>query len=102
MDNLYILSAGEPAPAPDPHAWALWMGAHLDERRVAQAFVGEVEVSTIFLGIDMAWGWGAPTLWETALFSGPDGCTILARYTSLEQAEEGHAAIVRMLEHATP
>ena len=37
-------------------------------RRVAQNYVGDVHVSTVFLPIDHGWGEGPPVLFETMVF----------------------------------
>jgi hypothetical protein len=65
-----------------------------DRRRVAlDTFAdGAVEVSTVFLVHDHAFGGGPPVLWETLVFGGPlDGAC--DRYTSREAAVAGHAVM---------
>ena len=64
-------------------------------RRVAHTAIttekGRVEVSTVFLVIDHNhWGGGPPVLWETMVFGGPSDMD-QRRYTSLPEAEAGHA-----------
>ncbi len=57
---MYILDDnGEPAPCADSLAWARWF-EDPKRRRVASAEVGPWTVSTVFLGIDHAFGGGAP------------------------------------------
>ena len=54
----------------------------------------EVEVSTVFLGMDHNFGGkGNPVLWETLVFGGPlDG--EMDRYTSKQEAIAGHKRMV--------
>lgn len=70
-------------------------------RRVGQDIVimnGEpCNVSTVWIGIDMGWGFGmpghVPIIFETMVFGGPydQECT---RYATELQAQEGHARVV--------
>ena len=48
-------------------------------RRVAQNYVGDVHVSTVFLPIDHGWGEGPPVLFETMVF-GHDSRSRLRRW----------------------
>ena len=70
------------------------------ERAVAKTQVtDDVEVSTVFLGLDHAWGFGPPLLFETLIFGGPyDG--EMDRYSTWEQAVAGHERFVAALERA--
>jgi hypothetical protein len=89
---LYILRDGIPVPEPDLLAWAEWF-ENADHIRVAFSKVGEVDVSTVFLGFDLAYGIGAPKLFETMLFGGPDNQRCI-RYSTLEAAMRGHEEVV--------
>jgi hypothetical protein len=65
------------------------------ERIVAQTRLGDVLVSTVFLGLDHGWGRkGPPILFETMIFGGEfdEDCW---RYSSWDDAEAGHNAAVR-------
>jgi hypothetical protein len=63
-----------------------------DTRAVAVDRVGGRVVSTVFLGLDLRHGEGAPVLWETMVF-GDDGADLgCLRYTSEADALSGHAA----------
>jgi hypothetical protein len=93
----YILGPdGEPVHEPDILLWGRWMQGARDERMVARSVVGEVLVSTVFLGFNHNFKEGGkPILWETKVFGGDldgDG----ERYSSKFDAEEGHE---RMVEH---
>lgn len=70
-------------------------------RTVGRTDIGEWHVSTVFLGMDHNFGGGPPLLFETMIFSHHDprneqdeSCW---RYTTWEQAESGHAAVVAWL-----
>jgi hypothetical protein len=54
---------------------------------VAQEEIGNARVSTIFLGLDHAWGVGeSPLLFETMVFPSED----MWRYHTYQEALEGH------------
>jgi hypothetical protein len=71
----------------------------LDERRVARTELDGADVSTVFLGLDHGYGGGPPLVFETLVFGGPmDGeCH---RYSTWEQAEVGHKAMVQLVKIA--
>lgn len=63
-------------------------------RRVAKTDVGDVLVSTVWLGIDHAFGGGGPpVIFETMVFGGPldEECD---RYSTEAEAIAGHEAMV--------
>jgi len=81
--------------------WAEWFESADKERMLAStSFAGHL-VSTVFVGIDQSWGEGPPLLWETMVFRLEDDGEICAadldcdRYTTFEEAEAGHEAMVR-------
>lgn len=93
--RLYVLDADDHVVEVfDFITWGkyMWEG---DNRRVAfTQITSEIEVSTVFLGIDhRIYGRGPPVLFETLVFGGPvDGSC--ARYTSYDDAETGHHMMV--------
>jgi hypothetical protein len=94
MDK-YILKNGKPVLEPDLKTWAAWF-EHAD-RLIKLTYVSdEVEVSTVFLGLDHAFSPATdrlPVLWETLIFGGPlDGQQ--RRFTDKKSALEHHAAVV--------
>ncbi len=97
----YILRGHEPVMV-GLLEWAAWMetGGYL--RRVAQTYVGNRRVSTVFLGLDHNWTEkGPPILFETMAFSAEDGNwddELCERYATWEEAEAGHQAIVQRLQ----
>lgn len=75
-----------------------WMALTLAGRRhlLATDLGRRGRVSTIWLGLDLGSGWGAPELFETMAFGGPwDGFCL--RYATRAAAESGHRAAVRQL-----
>ena len=63
--------------------------------------IGAYEVSTVFLGMDMAFGrQGTPVLWETMIFGGRLDARQQYRHTSYEAAVEGHEAVVALVRKA--
>lgn len=108
----YILDAnGEPASCPDLLDWGRWFetadthlpGCDFGVRHVARTRVGQTEISTVFLGLDHDHGHRdtPPVLWETMVFSAPDGCDDASeRYSSRADAEAGHARAVAIVRDA--
>lgn len=94
----YILNAnGEPEECADLLTWGKWMRD--GERHVGKDHVGDVRVSTVFLGLDHNFVGGEPVLWETMIFGGPhDGYQ--DRYTSRADAEAGHLKAVELAKAA--
>lgn len=91
----YILDAdGNPQLEPDLMKWAVWF-ENADNRRVAlDALPNGVQVSTMFLGLDHSFTMqGPPVLWETMVHDGKNW-TEQHRYTSLQQAKDGHATVL--------
>lgn len=71
--------------------WARWFAKA--NRTVARTNIAGCEVSTVFLGSDHSFGEGPPLWFETLVFGGPyDGD--MDRYTTWEEAERGHAAMI--------
>src|SRR5262249_14676485 len=93
---------GDPEPCEDLLRWAHFL--EYDERRIVRQqrwrsvdpAVGEVFVSTVFLGIDHNFGDGPPVLWETMAWIG-DEEICQRRWTRRTDAIAGHNAIVAEL-----
>src|SRR3990167_6729920 len=95
MSNKYILMAGQPVPCPDLATWAIWLDRSAD-RLLQRDQIAGVVVSTGFLGLDHRYGGGGPpVLWETMIFGGPHD-QYQERYTSREDALEGHQKAVAL------
>ena len=102
----YILNeSGEPELCEDLLTWGRWY--ERCDRHVDATTVGDLWVSTVFLGIDHDFsGLGPPILWETLTFrldpedhsrlimGGSDDTGQSARYSSKADALKGHARAV--------
>lgn len=92
--RLYVLDAADHVvEVTNFVTWGRYMEG--GNRHVAYTQItSEIEVSTVFLGIDhRTWGKGPPVLFETMIFGGPlDGSC--DRYTSYDDAQTGHAMAV--------
>lgn len=64
------------------------------DRIVSKTKIGEVEVSTVFLGLDHNFFSGPPLLFETMIFGGPLDQE-QERYTTWDEAVEGHNRMVK-------
>lgn len=98
MNTHYILDPrGEPTAVSDLMTWAQWFESSSKARIVAQEYIGERMVSTVFLGLDYRFsGYGPPILWETMVFNKRRDCLYVERCPgSREQAEAMHANTVR-------
>lgn len=92
MVRSYTLVGQTPVPEPDSRRWAQWR--ETADCVVAKTQVSaEVEVSTVFLGLDHQWGSGPPLLFETMIFGGPHD-EMQWRYTTWAEAQAGHNAAV--------
>lgn len=94
----YILNdKGEPLPEKDIIKWGTWF-QQAGNRKVASDQIGEFGISTVFLGIDHAFGEGPPILWETMVFTkGGDEVELERCSGSREQAEAMHARMVELI-----
>lgn len=69
-------------------AWGEFFGQS-DKRQLARDEVGDITISTVFLGIDHGFGDGPPVLWETIIFGGKHD-RYEERYSSRDDALVGH------------
>lgn len=99
MNMHYALIGGEIIEIEDVQEWA-FLFEHGD-RVIKQEDVGKgYRVSTVFLGLDHSFGEGPPVLFETMVFSDEEDNPLnqeMRRYCTLEEAEEGHQAVVEMV-----
>ena len=83
---------GNAKPESDLMVWARWF--ETADRHLAVKMIGEVKVSTVFLGMDHNFDeTGPPLLWETMVFGGPLDQE-QRQYTTREQAVAGHYEVV--------
>jgi hypothetical protein len=95
-EPLYYDRDGKPLRLGD---WAEAM-RDLDYKRVARDFVGHIEVSTVWLGLDHSYvGGGTPIIFETMCFVWVGGERVtdderMERYATEAEARAGHERIV--------
>ena len=101
----YILKDKTPVPISNVVEWAMWFQlADADGSRVVGNWTfGDTHISTVFLGIDHQFGGGPPMLFETMIFGGTQA-GYQARYSTWDEAQEGHMEICQQLARrkATP
>ena len=73
-----------------------WIEANPEKKVVKQENIGDIFVSTVFLGLDHAWNSDVPVLWETMIFGG-EYDQYQDRYTSVEDALKGHKKALELL-----
>lgn len=79
--------------------WAAKFEDH-EYRRIAVAKLGlrseqQIDISTVWLGIDHGWGNGRPVIFETMIFGFDDDFEYQERYCTEAEAVEGHARAVQ-------
>ncbi len=99
MKGMYILEEGKPVECEDLHAFMAWMEAHAEQNVVGATHLGDCDVHTCFLGMDLgaALRGTTPRVFETAVFDGPnrEGDILhMERCTTWEQAVAMHARAV--------
>jgi len=95
MNDKAFLDGKKVVPTDDLMAWAT--GFDAVSRRVAHDEVGDVRISTVFLGLNHSWG-DAPPLWfETMIFGGEHN-DYTDRYETWEQAEAGHKKALALVD----
>ena len=92
MSNNYILDGKTPVLCDDLLTWAKWF--ETANRHVAKTEIGDVRISTVFLGLDHSWVGGPPLLFETLVFGG-ELDQEQERYSTWDEAEEGHKRMVK-------
>jgi hypothetical protein len=97
MSRWYILNNNnKPIPASITEAGD-WLEEGSDRRTVKQDEIGDILVSTVFLGLDHSWTpGGKPVLWETMIFGGEHD-QYQERYTSHKDALEGHKKALTLI-----
>lgn len=93
MNDKYILDGHKPVIEKNLFAWAKWY--ETANRHVAKTEITkDIFVSTIFLGLDHAYGFDEkPLLFETMIFGGSLDQE-MNRYSTWDEAEEGHKDLV--------
>ncbi len=94
-DGEYILDGHKPVIENDLMKWGAWFET-ADRRVVKTTLSKDVEVSTVFLGLDHSFGKGPPILFETMVFGGKFDQE-MDRYSTWEEAEKGHKQMVEKI-----
>lgn len=98
MSDKYILNESQiPVPCDDLMKWGKWF--EVSDRHVAQDKVGNIRISTVFLGLDHSFGHGPPLLYETMIFGGPDD-GYQTRASTRGEAIEQHSEAVAMVRNS--
>lgn len=93
----YILVNGEPVVEPDVLKWAAWFEAAGPDVLFQRTQIGDIRVSTAFLGVDHSFSEeGPPVLWETMIFGGEHD-QYCHRHDNKEEALIGHQAAVDLV-----
>lgn len=92
----YKLVGHRPVPVSDVIEWALEF--EKTNRVVAKSHVGDLLISTVFLGVDHNFlDIGPPLLFETMVFDENGDGIDRQRYSTWDEAQAGHDAIVKKL-----
>ena len=75
-----------------------WIEKNPERKAVKQEHIDDIFISTVFLGLDHAWPKNdiIPVLWETMIFGGEHD-QYMDRYTSYEDAVEGHQTALNLV-----
>lgn len=97
MNDKYILDGHKVVECDDLMEWAQWF--ETADRHVDKTMVGDIKVSTVFLGLDHRFGEGEPELFETMIFDdGGEFDEEMWRYATWEEAVAGHKKAVEKVE----
>ena len=96
MSRWYILDNNNKPVAKPVLEASQWLKDNDNRRIVKRDEIGDILVSTVFLGLDHAWDSDIPVLWETMIFGGTHDQEYQERYTSYEDALEGHEVAVEI------
>ena len=102
MIRHYIVDDDKQIVEVDFITWARWLEANHGipgKHRVAETLIGEIVISTVFLGLDHGMSrFGTddePIVFETMIFGGAHDM-FQARYSTWAEAEAGHEQAVQM------
>lgn len=97
----YVLDEdGNPRPEPDLLAWGRWF--QTADRRIEHDVLGDVRISTVFLGLDHSWPRARrPVLFETMVFGGVHDQSCW-RYSTRGAAISGHDQAVALVRDSLP
>lgn len=96
MTDKYILVDKKLKPA-SLEEWAKWF--ETTDRHIGNDHIGDVKISTVFLGLDHSFGGDKPLLFESMIFGGERDQDQF-RYSTYEEAEAGHKKLVDEIKQA--
>ena len=95
-EGKYILVNKEPINCMDLMKWGEWMEKR--DRIIKQEYVGKIFISTVFLGIDHAFGVGKkPILFETMIFKDQKNQDYQTRCATYDEALKMHKKAVKLV-----
>lgn len=75
-----------------------WKEQNEERRIVKQEYIGDIFISTMFLGFNHSFiDNETPILWETMIFGGEHDQSYQERYTSHKDALEGHKKAITLI-----
>lgn len=103
MSDKYILEGHKIVACDNLFEWAQWF--ENADRRVAETILGDVRISTVFLGLNHSFGSvlnhnRVPLVFETMIFGGILNLE-MERYPTWQDAEEGHKRWVAKAQSST-
>lgn len=93
----YILKNKKPVPCDDQIEWGIYM---IDNKKVNNTILPDgTHISTVFLGLDHAYSFEntTPILFETMIFGNPKFENYQERYSTWEEAEQGHQKAIELI-----
>lgn len=95
MMEYYVLKDKTPVHVPDVMTWARWFESA--DRHIANTNIGDVHISTVFLGLDHGYSeLGPPLIFETMIFGGEHD-QYQDRCSTYEEAEAMHKRAVALV-----
>ena len=85
----YILDENNKPVESSTTEYYMWEEENPTKRIVKQDTIGDIRISTVFLGLDHSYNSDKPILWETMIFGGKQD-QYQERYSSYEDALIGH------------
>jgi len=85
----YILDENNKPVESSTTEYYMWEEENPTKRIVKQYTIGDIRISTVFLGLDHSYNSDKPILWETMIFGGKQD-QYQERYSSYEDALIGH------------
>ena len=92
----YILDENNIPVVANISAYVDWEEAYPEKRCLRQQHIGNIFISTVFLGLDHAHGSKTPLLWETMIFEGEHD-QYQERYSNYEAALRGHDEAIKLV-----